>query len=35
MCGMKVVVVDCDDSGNVDVADLKAKAEQHAPTWPA
>jgi glycine dehydrogenase len=25
-----VVVVDCDDSGNVDVADLKAKAEQHA-----
>ena len=25
-----VVVVDCDDSGNVDVADLKAKAGQHA-----
>jgi glycine dehydrogenase len=30
MCGMEVVVVDCDDSGNVDVADLKAKAAQHA-----
>ncbi len=30
MCGMQVVVVDCDDNGNVDVADLKAKAEQHA-----
>ncbi|MBU0751121.1 MAG: aminomethyl-transferring glycine dehydrogenase [Gammaproteobacteria bacterium] len=30
MCGLQVVVVDCDDSGNVDVADLKAKAEQHA-----
>jgi glycine dehydrogenase len=26
----EVVVVDCDDNGNVDVADLKAKAEQHA-----
>ena len=30
MCNMQVVVVDCDDSGNVDVADLMAKAEQHA-----
>ena len=30
MCGLQVVVVDCDDSGNVDVSDLKAKAEQHA-----
>jgi glycine dehydrogenase len=29
MCGMSVVVVDCDENGNVDVADLKAKAEQH------
>jgi hypothetical protein len=27
MANMKVVVVDCDDNGNVDVADLKAKAE--------
>ena len=30
MCNMKVVVVDCDDNGNVDVTDLKAKAQQHA-----
>jgi glycine dehydrogenase len=27
MAGLKVVVVKCDDHGNVDVADLKAKAE--------
>ncbi|MFV8823916.1 aminomethyl-transferring glycine dehydrogenase [Thauera sp. WH-2] len=30
MCGMQVVVVECDDNGNVDVADLRAKAEKHA-----
>ena len=30
MCGLQIVVVDCDDHGNIDVADLKAKAEQHA-----
>ncbi|TRZ57632.1 MAG: glycine dehydrogenase (aminomethyl-transferring), partial [Rhodocyclaceae bacterium] len=30
MCGLSVVVVDCDASGNVDLADLGAKAEQHA-----
>ena len=30
MCGLTVVPVKCDDNGNVDVADLKAKAEQHA-----
>jgi len=30
MAGMRVVVVDCDEEGNIDVADLKAKAEQHA-----
>ncbi len=30
MAGLTVVVVDCDDSGNVAVADLKAKAEQYA-----
>ncbi len=30
MVGMKVVVVDCDKSGNVDMADLKAKAEELA-----
>ncbi|OHV32673.1 MULTISPECIES: aminomethyl-transferring glycine dehydrogenase [Pseudofrankia] len=30
MAGMKVVVVACDDDGNVDLADLAAKAAQHA-----
>ncbi|MQQ99133.1 aminomethyl-transferring glycine dehydrogenase [Glaciimonas sp. GS1] len=30
MAGMQVVVVKCDDQGNVDVADLRAKADQHA-----
>ncbi|MEW5879990.1 MAG: aminomethyl-transferring glycine dehydrogenase [Pseudomonadota bacterium] len=30
MCGMEVVVVKCDANGNVDVADLKAKADRHA-----
>ena len=30
MCGMKIVVVACDAKGNVDVADLEAKAKQHA-----
>jgi glycine dehydrogenase len=30
MAGMKVVVVGCDAAGNVDVADLRAKASQHA-----
>ena len=29
MAGMKVVVVACDDDGNVDVADLRTKIEQH------
>lgn len=29
MAGCKVVVVKCDERGNIDVADLKAKAEQH------
>jgi glycine dehydrogenase len=29
MCGMEVVPVDCDEHGNVDVADLKAKAAQY------
>jgi glycine dehydrogenase len=29
MAGMQVVVVACDASGNVDVADLKAKAAEH------
>ena len=30
MANMKVVVVACDDHGNVDVADLEAKAAEHA-----
>ncbi len=30
MCGFKVVPVACDASGNIDVADLKAKADLHA-----
>ncbi|MFA5803908.1 MAG: aminomethyl-transferring glycine dehydrogenase [Melioribacteraceae bacterium] len=29
MAGSKVVVVKCDDHGNIDVTDLKAKAEQY------
>nr|WP_136475451.1 aminomethyl-transferring glycine dehydrogenase [Pseudomonas sp. DG56-2] len=29
MAGMRVVVVNCDARGNVDVADLQSKAEQH------
>ncbi len=29
MAGMKVVVVKCDDKGNIDVADLKEKAEKY------
>nr|MBL8455777.1 aminomethyl-transferring glycine dehydrogenase [Zoogloeaceae bacterium] len=29
MCGMQVVVVACDDNGNVDLADLGAKAAQY------
>jgi glycine dehydrogenase len=29
MAGMNVVVVKCDDKGNIEVGDLKAKAEQH------
>jgi glycine dehydrogenase len=30
MCGMEVVVVRTDRDGNVDIADLKARAEQHS-----
>ncbi|MEC5386660.1 aminomethyl-transferring glycine dehydrogenase [Uliginosibacterium sp. H3] len=29
MCGLEVVVVNCDDSGNVEVSDLKVKIEQY------
>ena len=30
MVGLKVVVTKCDEQGNVDLADLKAKCEQHS-----
>ena len=30
MAGMKVVAVKCDEDGNIDVADLEAKAQKHA-----
>ncbi|MGK7875966.1 MAG: aminomethyl-transferring glycine dehydrogenase [Xenococcaceae cyanobacterium] len=30
MCGMKVVVVKCDRDGNIDLDDLKAKAQKHS-----
>jgi len=30
MAGMKVVVVKCDEQGNIDIDDLKLKAEEHA-----
>lgn len=29
LAGMKVVVVDCDDQGNINIEDLKAKAAEH------
>ncbi|MFZ4555880.1 MAG: aminomethyl-transferring glycine dehydrogenase [Pseudanabaena sp.] len=29
MAGMKVVTVNCDNEGNIDIEDLKAKAEKH------
>ena len=29
MCDMKIVLVKCDKQGNIDVADLREKAEQH------
>ncbi|MEO9903762.1 aminomethyl-transferring glycine dehydrogenase [Nisaea sp.] len=35
MAGMKVVVVKCDDDGNIDMGDLKAKVEQHSDTLAA
>ena len=30
MAGMKIVIVGCDENGNIDVEDLKKKAEEHA-----
>jgi glycine dehydrogenase len=35
MAGMKVVVIECDDAGNVSVADLKAKIAEHGSTLAA
>ena len=35
MAGMKVVVVECDDKGNVSLADLEAKIAEHAATLAA
>ncbi len=29
MAGMRIIVVKCDDNGNIDVADMRAKAEQY------
>ena len=29
MCGMKIVLVKCDKNGNIDVDDLRSKAEEH------
>jgi glycine dehydrogenase len=29
LAGLKVVIVECDENGNVDIADLKLKAERH------
>ena len=30
MCGMKVVAIACDSEGNIDIKDLKTKAEKHS-----
>ncbi len=35
MAGMRVVVVECDDDGNIDLDDLRAKAADHAGTLAA
>ena len=29
MCGFKIVIVACDEKGNIDVDDMRSKAEQH------
>ncbi|MBI9055168.1 MAG: aminomethyl-transferring glycine dehydrogenase [Bacteroidales bacterium] len=29
MAGMKIVIIECDDNGNIDIEDLKKKAEEH------
>ncbi len=35
MAGMRVVIVECDDQGNVDIADLRSKAQTHSATLAA
>ncbi|KAJ3068109.1 glycine decarboxylase subunit P [Podochytrium sp. JEL0797] len=35
MCGMKVVIVKCEENGNLDLVDLKKKAEQYKDTLAA
>ncbi len=35
MAGLRIVVVGCDRDGNIDIADLRAKAEKHASTLAA
>jgi len=35
MCGMRVVVVNCDESGNVDLHDLEAKCQEYSNTLAA
>ncbi|KAJ3243197.1 hypothetical protein HDU78_000731 [Chytriomyces hyalinus] len=35
MCGMKVVIVKCEENGNLDLVDLQAKAEQYKDTLAA
>ncbi len=35
MAGLKIVVVGCDTDGNIDIADLRRKAERHADTLAA
>jgi len=30
LAGLRVVIVECDDNGNVDIGDLRKKAEQHS-----
>lgn len=32
MCGFKIVIVACDDKGNIDVNDMRSKAEQYKDT---
>ena len=35
MAGMQVVIVNTDDAGNIDLADLRTKAEKHSQTLAA